>query len=126
MNGFQLLSLSILAVLLFGSVRAVEKHRLSAVTGLVWSMLWVAAAAAIIWPNVSIVVARFLGIRRGTDLVLYLAILMGFAGFFGVYLRLRSIEAQITTLVRELSLLEANRQEARGRSNGQDVTESSS
>lgn len=52
-------------------------------------------------------IAHRIGIGRGADLVLYGSTLLFFLGFLAVSLRRRETEAQITVLVREISILHA-------------------
>lgn len=59
---------------------------------------------AVIWPDLTTQVANRVGVGRGTDLVLYLAVL-GFAFVsIAVYQRISTLETQITALTRELAL----------------------
>lgn len=59
---------------------------------------------AVIWPDLTTQAANRMGVGRGTDLVLYLAVLgFGFVAI-AVYQRISTLESQITTLTRELAL----------------------
>jgi small membrane protein len=104
---FAILGLSF-AVTLALTVRRVIAPRI----GFAWGVLWIAAAVAIAKPELTGVVARALGIGRGTDLVLYFAILFMIFGFFAVYVRLRRIESDMTKLVRELAVRSASEPDA--------------
>jgi hypothetical protein len=70
-----------------------------------WVLLWVAGLVMLWDPDLTRVAARAVGIQRGVDLVLYLAVIGGVIGFFAVSIRFRRVERQLTTLVRELSML---------------------
>jgi hypothetical protein len=65
-------------------------------------------------PELTKLAARAVGIQRGVDLVLYLAVLGGVMGFFAVSIRFRRLERQMTTLVRELSMLTPKHPDAVG------------
>ena len=69
--------------------------------------LRVTATIAIAQPETTVAAARLLGITRGADLVFYLAILGMIIGFFAVYLGLRRLEGEITSLVRNIALQQA-------------------
>jgi hypothetical protein len=104
---FQLIALPLIG-LFFGLtlirlVRARENRRFA----LFWLLIWAAAGAAVAFPNLTTVVAKFMGIDRGTDLVLYCAVLAGMVGFLFIYRRSRQLERQLTLLVRHMALDEA-------------------
>lgn len=68
------------------------------------AVLWFAAATAVLRPELTITIAKALGIGRGADLVLYLFIIgcMGTALYF--YGRIVKLESAITALVRQAAL----------------------
>jgi Flp pilus assembly protein TadD len=71
------------------------------------SAVWLVALVAILCPDRVTAVALFLGIKRGADLVSYLAILamLGLAFYgYSCYVRLQS---QVTSLARILAILQA-------------------
>jgi hypothetical protein len=107
MSTFQIVFAPLLMVLAIVTGVAAARRRLVPRVALAWVVLWVSSAAVILRPEITVAVAHFLGIARGADLVFYLGVLAMFLGFFVVYMRLRRIEAQITTLVRALALMEA-------------------
>ena len=60
-------------------------------------------------PNWTTLIARKLGINRGTDLLLYVLVLAVLQGFLIIYLKLRRVRRELTLLVRELAIREAER-----------------
>ena len=106
MNAFQLLGIGLAAAFALLSLLAAARRRMGRLAGLAWSALWMVAALAIARPELTVVAARALGIQRGADLVFYLAILGMFVGFFLVYVRLRRLNEDLTTMVRRLALEE--------------------
>lgn len=118
MNGFQLLGISLLALLAVLTLAAALRRRMTWLAAAAWCALWVAAGLAIARPNSTIVVANWLGIQRGADLVMYCSILAGFAGFFAVFARFRRLEHELTVVVRRLALREAAEPGPRGDSSG--------
>ena len=107
MNGFQVLSLSIAALFCLIVMIGLSKRRIALGSALLWLALWIGAAVAIINPDWTRLVAQFLGIDRGADLVFYSAILAMLIGFFLVYAKLRKLEQAVTTIVREVAIDEA-------------------
>jgi small membrane protein len=103
LNPFQWIVVPILTLLFLHSLALMAR-------GVRWgrdgirALLWLAAAVAVLRPDVTIIMARAVGIGRGTDLVLYLFIL-GFLGTsFYFYGRVVKLETAITTLVRQAAL----------------------
>lgn len=74
----------------------------------------VAAALSIFFPDALTQVASFLGIGRGTDLVLYAMIVCFFVFMATTYQRFRNMETSITTLSRRIALDEAAKPWAAG------------
>ena len=110
MTTFQLVTLPLLAILIVVTAAAVARSRVTRRIGAGWIVLWLAAAIAIAFPDILAVLANALGIGRGTDLVLYVFILVGFVAFFVTYLRFRRLEEQITHIVRHIAISEASRE----------------
>lgn len=118
MNVFQVLGLSLLALLAAVTVRGAVRGKLRRRSAGLWLLIWTAAAAAIARPELTMIVAHALGIGRGADLVLYCTILAILVGFFSLFARLRRLEEDMTRLVRHLAIREAAEPEGadRGRS----------
>lgn len=109
MTTFQFVTLPILAVMIVATAVAIGRRRVAPRFGVVWIALWVAAAVAILDPDILARIATFLGIGRGVDLVLYLSILVFFIAFFLVYLRFRRLDEQLTQIIRHLAIGDAER-----------------
>lgn len=107
MNGFQIITLTIVGLFLALTVSALIRRRIGLPSAMFWTALWTAAAVAIIEPDITVAIARFLGIARGADLVFYFAILLTFVGFFLVYAKLRRLEQALTKIVRQTAIDEA-------------------
>jgi len=104
MSAFQIAALALLALLLAGNLTVVFRGQVSRRVGLPWAAIWLVAAAAILWPGSTRVVAKVLGIGRGADLVLYCFVLVVLIGFYMTYVRLRRLDANLTLLVRKLAI----------------------
>ncbi len=99
----------IVGVLLIGSIVALLRGWAGKREGLIWAAVFLAALVAILWPGATSRVARTIGIGRGADLILYIAVIVMLAGFWAIYIRLRRVRREITLLVRHQALLEAER-----------------
>ena len=111
MTLFQWIGVPLLGLLLVATLIGTARHRLVPRVGLGWSALWLLAALAIARPELTVAVARVLGIGRGTDLVLYLSILMMMVGFFALYIRYRRLQEEITQIVRAIAIMNVDRSE---------------
>ena len=113
LNLFQLLVVPLMAALFAVSVaKAVAgKHRRVAALA---AAVWLAGGVTVLRPGTTIQVAKWVGIGRGTDLVLYLFAIAFLMAVFYFYHRLLQLEGALTTLVRHLALRDA----APGNDNG--------
>jgi small membrane protein len=103
-TNFQTIALTVAAVLFAATLAAAAARAINRRAAFAWILLWIAAAAAIARPSITMAVARFLGIGRGADLVFYCAILGMLIALFLIYLRFKRLEREITTIVRHLAL----------------------
>jgi hypothetical protein len=111
MRLFQLVAIPLIVVMLLLSARNLFQ-RARVMTSLLWTLLWLAALAAVIYPDQTTEIAKAVGIRRGADLLVYSAVLAFIVGFYVVSLKLRQLSREVTVLTRELALLEAERKES--------------
>lgn len=108
MTSFQWIAFVVLGISFVSTLTLTVRRRIAPRVGFAWGLLWIAAAVAIARPELTATIASALGIGRGTDLVLYVAILAMVFGFFAVYVRLRRIESDLTKIVRELAMKNAD------------------
>lgn len=107
MSHFQLISLALLGAGLAYEFwkfwRDVAERRASSTRIIVMS----ATAVAIALPNLVQMVANAVGIDRGADLVLYLFVAAFLVATFSFYARTIVLQRQITALVRQVAINEA-------------------
>lgn len=105
LNLFQWIVVPLLLLLFVHSLVLMARgtHRRAAA---VRAFVWLAAAATVLRPDMTILIARALGIGRGTDLVLYLFIISFLAVALYFYGRIVKLETAITSLVRQSALQE--------------------
>ena len=90
-------------------LRAKDKS-LTSGEGMFWFSIFALAAVGVIDPNFTTYLARQLGIGRGSDVVIYLSIVLLFYLIFRINVYLENIRHDITKLVREISLLRFNQE----------------
>lgn len=76
-----------------------------------WLIFWIAAAGFVAWPDASSLLAFKLGVGRGVDLMVYLAIMLVFYLVFRLFVRLEHMERDMTQLVKEIALKEGDKEE---------------
>ena len=98
---------TLLLAAIVGFVIYLGSQRLSgmAVAGVL--VLSVIGASLVISPDLATRAANAVGVGRGTDLVLYVAIVGGLFAVAHLFLRLRRAEAQIVELAQTLALARA-------------------
>jgi len=70
-------------------------------------LLCLAAVIFILFPDLTTAIARLLGVGRGTDLVLYVALVAGIHAILLLYRRTRDLERKITGQIRAMALRDA-------------------
>jgi hypothetical protein len=106
---FQWLTLPVVLGLLIREL--IDRRRRTASPGfwIIRCLVWIAAGTAIARPQLVQEVATAIGIHRGTDLVLYLFVLLFLVTSFYFYWQKVTLQRQITVLVRHLAIQEARR-----------------
>lgn len=74
-----------------------------------WVLFWVLASVFVWWPDSTVILANYLGIGRGTDLVLYISLVVIFFILFRLHVKIESIGRDITKVVRKEALDEGNK-----------------
>ncbi|QDT65835.1 DUF2304 domain-containing protein [Calycomorphotria hydatis] len=107
MTAFQIISLSLLGLILLAEIVRIMQgarfgwFRISRIS------FWIVASLGILFPTAVSAIAASLGIGRGADLVLYVFLLTFVVLAFNFYARCVSLQRQITELVRQEALITA-------------------
>ena len=107
--------IQIILLLVFAGivVKTFQNYRRDAITTrefFLWACLWGIGGVLVLFPDVMQTIANIVGIGRGVDLVVYLALMILFIALFYVLVRLERIERDITKIVRSLALREKSTQ----------------
>lgn len=112
------IQLILLAFVLFAASRAVLRFQGGSIHfgGMVfWLTIWSAALLAIFFPQQTTELARIAGIGRGADVVIYISLTLLFYLVFRLHVYLEDLRTQLSTLIREISLLEVKKGKKRSR-----------
>lgn len=107
MNLFQILAIAVFAILIVVTLVGAIRGSMSRRDGLIWSIVWTSAGLFVVRPDLTVTVAKLLGIGRGADLLLYCAVVVSMIGFLAVYIRLRRLRREMTLVVRHLAIRDA-------------------
>ena len=105
---FQVIALGVLVTMLATTIFGAIRHWVGRGECLLASMVWVAGIVAVLWPEATTGVAKFVGIRRGADLLLYCGSVVVMVGFLMTYIRLRRLRRDVTLLTRSLAIRDAH------------------
>jgi hypothetical protein len=73
-----------------------------------WFVMWLVVLIVFWYPESTNYLASTLGIGRGADLIIYVAILAMFYMMFRMYLRVDKLNSDITEVVRKVGIDKAN------------------
>ena len=93
--------------ILFAESRVILRLRDKAITTgecLIWTAFWIVVGTIVVVPNLTSQAAQFLGVGRGADLAIYIALIILFYGTFRQMVRTQRMEADMTSLARNQAL----------------------
>lgn len=73
-----------------------------------WVVFWLLSIVAVLWPDSTTQIANLLGIGRGTDFVIYVALVIIFYLLFKLHVKLESVGRDITKVVRRETISKTN------------------
>lgn len=107
MPAIKLLLIALIVLLLAWVLRHRRRVGIKASVRITAILLAGLATASVAEPSITTAVASFVGVSRGTDLVLYLLVIAFAFTSSSLYFRFRELELRQATLVRRVAILEA-------------------
>lgn len=104
-----LLQFFLLTFLIFAVSRVLlqlKQKNLTLKSFLFWAGVFIAAMIGVLKPDLTSQVAKFLGIGRGADVVIYSSVVILFYLIFRITIALEEIRSEITYIIREVALKE--------------------
>ena len=86
-----------------------RKQEIGFLPFLSWLIFWLGVIFVVLYPEITSFVARFLGVGRGADVVVYISLILIFYFIFYITIKLRRTEQEITKLVRKISFSEKDK-----------------
>lgn len=108
MSIIQIILLVIVLVIFWRLYKRLAAQELTRREFIEWFLLWLAVAFLVIVPDTASYLAAVVGVGRGSDLVIYLAVILIFYLLFRIFIRLERSEREITRVVRALALKDKN------------------
>lgn len=75
-----------------------------------WTVFWIAAGFIVLLPDASFFLARFAGIGRGADFIVYVSLAALFFLIFKMMIRIERLNKDVTKLTRKITLSEGNKE----------------
>jgi hypothetical protein len=104
-----LIQILLVAFAVFALSRVILRFRkggLPLVHLLTWFVFWASVIVAVLRPATTSAVAGWVRVGRGTDLVMYVSVVVLFYALFRMFGRIEELERQITRVVRAAALKE--------------------
>jgi hypothetical protein len=107
-----LLIIQILLIIffLFALIKVIGRFKVGELTkqgAILWSLFWIAAAVVVLLPNSTAYLAQAVGIGRGADLVVYVALAGIFFLIFRLMVKIEMLNKDITTLTRKIAITDS-------------------
>lgn len=94
-----------------GTISGFKKNRISLKGLIFWLFLWLVISTTVLLPQTTNFFARILGVGRGTDVAVYLSIVLIFYLIFKIFIKIEKIETDITKIIREVALKESQKKD---------------
>lgn len=98
---FQILFFGFFLTAEWSVYRRMREGRLRRSDGLFWAIFWLFALFVVLYPNVTSIWAGYLGIGRGADMIVYVALSMVFFLLFRQGIAIESLRRSLTKKVRD-------------------------
>jgi len=109
-----LIQLVLITFALFVITRVVKEFKRGGLTLamlIFWLTFWISVGTVSVLPQTTDVVARFVGVGRGADLIVYLSVIGLFFLVFKMFAKVETVEQEMTRLVRVSAIKEAEEQQ---------------
>jgi len=102
-----LIKIILILFVLFAVMKVALRYRdkiISLQELILWTIFWFSVAFLVLFPEVTSYAANWVGVGRGVDLVIYIAILILFYLMFRALSKLDKVEKDVTRVVRKAAL----------------------
>ena len=110
-HGSQIIIGALIVFIMIKTIMSYRLKRISLMFFIIWAMFWLVMFFFLFYQNLLMNLAGWLNIGRGTDLAVYISIIVIFYIIFRIYEALIDINKRITKLVRKIAIREGKRGE---------------
>lgn len=104
-----IIKILLLTFITFAVFRLWRRHQENAISLrwlILWMIFWIVAASIVALPEVTQRLAQIVGVGRGSDLAIYVALLSAYYILFRIMVRIEKMERDISKIVEELAIRE--------------------
>jgi len=87
-----------------------KRERVSFYWLISWTIFWFVVIAVALAPQSTDIIAEFVGVEKGADLIVYTAVTLLSYALYRVLVRQEQLQRELTGLVRQIAILEAKKQ----------------
>lgn len=107
MTIIQYILLVIIALLCWRLWHKYHRRAISQLEFIAWLAAWLAAAVLVVRPEVASYLAYLTGVGRGSDLVIYIGLILVFYLIFRIFVRLEKYDRDLSVMVRKMAQRDA-------------------
>jgi hypothetical protein len=107
MNKAQFFLLAIIFYFVFRTAKSFMAKKIFYQDFFLWMIFWGVSAGVVIYPEITQRAAEYLGLGRGVDLAIYLALLIAFYFIFSLRKKNRELEETLTQVGRTVTITSA-------------------
>ncbi len=108
---FQIFLIIFAVIALWKTYQQYQKDHVSLHWFWIWVLLWAAVIFVSLYPATTDMVAEFVGVERGADLIVYIAVVVLLFGFARIIVRQEKQRQELTELVRKMAIEHAEKHE---------------
>ena len=101
---FQILLIIFAAFAIMKTSRQYQARKVTVRWFGIWILLWITVIGVAITPESTDIVAELLGVERGADLLVYVAVVVLCYAMYRVFVRLEKQNRELTDLVRKIAI----------------------
>ena len=98
---------------LLKTYRQFKTQRVSSYWFTIWTLFWVFGVFVVFLPQTTDLIAATVGVERGADLIVYIAVLVLSYGVYRLMVGQARMQREVTDLVRQIAILEAKKDQKR-------------
>jgi hypothetical protein len=106
---FQILLILFAVFAILHTSRQYKRQTVSVRWTMAWTLFWLVVIAVALAPQTTDVIAQYVGIERGSNLIVYCAIVILAYGMYRVYTHLERLHREMTRLTREVAIRDAKK-----------------